>query len=82
METIAEKLKYTSDAVDDIQVAINEKGVTVGNDIELGLYGNKIREISGGNSTINDFYTIEKVTAYSNSDIIAKDIEDVSSLYT
>ena len=46
MATIAEKLQYTSDAVDDIQAAINEKGVEVDDDIELGLYGDKIREIN------------------------------------
>lgn len=82
METIAEKLQYTSDAVDDIQAAINEKGVTVGNDTELGLYGDKIREISGGNSAINDFYNIEKFTAFSASGIMAKNVEDVSGSYS
>lgn len=44
----ADKLRYTSEAVDDIQAAINEMGVTVGNDIPLGEYGGKIRQISGG----------------------------------
>lgn len=82
MATIAEKLEYTMNAVDDIQAAINEKGVEVKDNVQLGLYGNKIREISGGNNTINDFYTIEKVTAFSIDDSIVKDIEDVSSLYT
>lgn len=101
METIAEKLQYTSDAVDDIQAAINEKGVEVDDDIELGLYGDKIREIKVFDGDISavvmlkdlvdvtdqynynkDCYDTEKFIAFSENDIIAKDIEDVSSLYT
>lgn len=82
METITEKLQYTSDAVDDIQAAINEKGVEVDDDIELGYYGDKIREITGGNSAINDFYTIEKFTSFPAENIAAQDVEDVSSLYS
>lgn len=51
MGTIADKLSYLSDAIDDIQDAINEKGIEVSNTIPLGLYGNKIREIQGGIDT-------------------------------
>lgn len=50
-ETIAQKLQYTSDAVDDIQAAINEKGVNVDNTVELCLYGDKIREINSDESS-------------------------------
>ena len=67
MATIAEKLQYTSDAVDDIQAAINEKGVEVDDDIELGLYGDKIREIN----------------AYTDDDIIIKleEVSDITDQY-
>ena len=67
METIAEKLQYTSDAVDDIQAAINEKGVEVDDDIELGFYGDKIREIN----------------AYTDDDIIIKleEVSDITDQY-
>ena len=45
MSTIAKQLAYTSAAVGDIQLAITEKGVAMSDDIPLGDYGNKIREI-------------------------------------
>lgn len=32
--------------------------------------------------TINDYYTLEKYVSFTDSDIVAKDIEDVSDLYT
>lgn len=101
MATIAEKLEYTSEAVDDIQAAINEKGVEVKNNIKLGLYGDKIREIKVLDGDISasiilkdlvdvtdeynykkDCYDIEKFIAFSEKDIEAKDIENVSNLYT
>ena len=50
MGTIAEKLAYLSDAVDDIQDAINEKGVVVNDTVALGDYGDKIRAIPSGGS--------------------------------
>lgn len=52
MGTIAEKLQYTSDAIDDIQAAIISKGVSVSSSDALSTYGNKIRSIpTGGGST-------------------------------
>lgn len=73
----------------------------VDDDIELGLYGDKIREIKVFDGDISavvmlkdlvdvtdqynynkDCYDTEKFIAFSENDIIAKDIEDVSSLYT
>ena len=80
MKTITEKLQYTSNAVDDIQAAINEKGVKVDDDIELGFYGDKIREITGGYSSIHDFYEIEKFDSFSRVDILQKNINDISDL--
>ena len=66
MGTIAEKLLYTSNSVDDIQKAINEKGVEVQDNVPLGEYGEKIRSIPvglGGSICIwedigQDFYGI------------------------
>lgn len=68
MATIAEKLKYTSDAVDDIQAAINEKGVEVKNNVRLGLYGDKIREIKALNGDVS-------------ASIMTKDLVDVTDEY-
>lgn len=100
METIAEKLQYTSNAVNDIQTAINEKGVEIDNTIELGYYGDKIREIKVYTdddiiinlkkiSDITDQYNYDKVyfsieafTAFTEEDLVAKDIEDVTEEYS
>ncbi|RKI44296.1 hypothetical protein D7V86_03395 [bacterium D16-51] len=60
METIAEKLQYTSNAVNDIQTAINEKGIEVDNSIELGYYGDKIREIKICSGNEIEIATTEK----------------------
>lgn len=48
MGTIAEKLAYTANAIDDIQAAIIEQGVEVGANVPLSDYGDKVRAISGG----------------------------------
>ena len=40
MGSIAEKLQYTYNAVDDIQLAINEMGVQTDDETPLGYYGN------------------------------------------
>lgn len=48
MGTIAEKLAYTANAIDDIQAAIIEQGVEVGANVPLADYGDKVRAISGG----------------------------------
>ena len=53
MGTLAEKLTYLSNAVDDIQDAINEKGVTVDDTVALGSYGAKIREIETGSVEVD-----------------------------
>ena len=45
MGTIAQKLQYTANAVNDIQSALVEKGVEVANTDALGSYGDKIREL-------------------------------------
>ena len=49
MGSIAEKLQYTYNAVDDIQLAINEMGVQTDDETPLGYYGDKIREIANVN---------------------------------
>lgn len=45
MGTIVEKLEYTKNAVDDIQAAINEKGIECTDSVPLKDYGDKIRNI-------------------------------------
>ena len=66
MGTIAEKLAYLSDAVDDIQSAINEKGVEVSDSIPLATYGDKIREIeSGSGIDTTDFMSMFGARPYS-----------------
>ncbi|RKI44293.1 hypothetical protein D7V86_03410 [bacterium D16-51] len=80
MKTITEKLQYTNSAVNDIQAAINEKGIEVDNTIELGYYGDKIREIKGGLSNLQDYYEFEKFDSFSKVDIQQTDINDISDL--
>ena len=70
MGTIAEKLQYLSDSVNDIQAAIIEKGVAVGSDVPLGSYGAKIRSIQTGSDDTED------ITA---EWFIAKAVSDVTS---
>ena len=81
MGSIAEKLQYMYNAVEDIQLAINEMEVQTDNTIELGYYGDKIREIANVNgNNIKDFYELEKFEGFSKLDILPRDIKDVSDL--
>lgn len=81
MGDIAQKLQYTCNAVDDIQLAINEMGVQTDDETPLGYYGDKIREIANVNgNNIKDFYEFEKYEGFSKLDILPKDIKDVSAL--
>ena len=54
MGTIADKLQYTLDAVDDIQQALTDKGVSVSDSDALATYGDKIRSISSGGIDTSD----------------------------
>ena len=49
MGTLAQKLQYTLESVDDIQKALEEKGLDM-SDIELSRYGALIRLITGSGS--------------------------------
>ena len=49
MGTLAQKLQYTLDSVDDIRKALEEKGFDM-SDVELSKYGDLIRLITGSNS--------------------------------
>lgn len=49
MGTLAQKLQYTLESVDDIQKALEEKGFDM-SDIELSRYGALIRLITGSGS--------------------------------
>lgn len=81
MGSIAEKLQYTYNAVDDIQLAINEMGVQTDDETPLGYYGDKIREIANVNgNNIKDFYELEKFEGFSKLDIFPRDAKDVSDL--
>lgn len=81
MGNIAQKLQYMNNAVDDIQLAINEMGVETDDKVELGYYGDKIREIANVNgNNIKDFYEIERFEGFSKLDMLSKDIKDVSEL--
>lgn len=79
MGSIAEKLKYMSNAVDDIQLAITENHIECDDTVELGLYGEKIRQIKNSNgNSIKDFYPVEKFIAFTKNDLIVKDVKDVT----
>lgn len=81
MGDIAQKLQYTCNAVDDIQLAINEMGVQTDDETPLGYYGDKIREIANVNgNNIKDFYELEKFEGFSKLDIFPRDTKDVSDL--
>ena len=49
MGTLAQKLQYTLNSVDDIQKALEEKGFDM-SDVELSRYGALIRLITGSGS--------------------------------
>ena len=79
MGTIADKLLYMNNAVDDIQLAINECKVEVDDSVELGLYGDKIREIANSNgNNIKDFYVIEKFDSFSRMELFPKTVEEIT----
>ena len=78
MGTLAEKLKYTSDSVNDIQAAINEMGVAVSNSDPLGSYGNKIRQIQSGFAWA-DYTTIEATYTFTENDYVVKDYSELTN---
>ncbi|MCI8770320.1 MAG: hypothetical protein HFH73_04085 [Lachnospiraceae bacterium] len=81
MGSIAQKLQYMNNAVDDIQLAINEMGVETDDSTELGYYGDKIREIANTNgNNIKDFYHLEKFEGFSKLDLTSKNFIDISDL--
>lgn len=96
MGTIAQKLNYLNDAVDDIRAAINEKNVAVDDSVELGYYGDKIRSIETLDTNniiietkefeqldefgLNDFYSIKGVEAFPISDVVANSFEEITDL--
>ena len=49
MGTLAQKLQYTMNSINDIQKALEEKGFDL-SDVELSRYGDLIRLITGSNS--------------------------------
>ena len=49
MRTLAQKLQYTMNSINDIQKALEEKGFDMSN-VELSRYGDLIRLIAGSNS--------------------------------
>lgn len=53
MGTIAQKLQYTVNAVDDIQKALEEKGFDM-TDVELSRYGDLIRLITGSSVLVEE----------------------------
>lgn len=53
MGTIAEKLQYTSEAVDDIQAALIEKNISVADTDALKTYADKIRESLSNSADAN-----------------------------
>lgn len=55
MGTIAQKLQYTVNAVDDIQKALEEKGFDM-TDVELSRYGDLIRLITGSSGSGGEGY--------------------------
>ena len=48
--SLLNKIRYTIDSVDDIQRALEERGFDMDN-LPLGVYGDKIREIKSSNAT-------------------------------
>jgi len=81
MGTIADKLSYLNNAVDDIQQAIIEKGVAVDSSVPLADYGAKIREIEtgGGDGWFGDYRSIDTADfAITEDDVVAADVADIS----
>ena len=81
MGSIAEKLIYMSDAIDDIQLAINEMGVETDDTVELEYYGDKIRSIktgAGSNDKNCDCFTQKDFNDVSDL-VITGNIEEVNT---
>lgn len=81
MGTLAQKLQYTSDSVDDIQKALEEKGFDM-SDVELSKYGALIRLItgssgSGGSSTGNEGQPLGGLKV-DNAMFISKSIQNIA----
>lgn len=58
MGTINQKIRFTKNAVDDIELALNEKGVRTAN-VPLSIYGNLIRTLgNGGSGAIKEEYEV------------------------
>lgn len=82
MGTIADKLSYLNNAVDDIQQAIIEKGVAVDSSVPLADYGAKIRDIEtgGGDGWFGDYRPFEMTDfTIAEDDIVTADVVDISS---
>lgn len=79
MGTLLEKLTYLSNAVNDIQAAINEKGVIIEDILQLREYGNKIREIKTGLPWA-DYSILNGYPSVLEEDLVVKDIQDVTDL--
>lgn len=81
MGSIASKLSYLANSINDIQAAINEGGITVDESIALEEYGNLIRKLAKGSSGVADYIPFDEYTAYTELDIKVATIENVSSEY-
>lgn len=78
MGTINQKIRFTKNAVDDIELALNEKGVST-KDAPLSVYGNLIRTLGngGGGKTLVEYESnVVKTIGYERMDeyYIAKPI--------
>ena len=101
MGNISDKLKYLSDSVDDIQMAIGQKGIDIKDTDPLGTYGDMIRQIPvaavvmdvedvtdyvgiGVYEDLNiiDYGKMTATFAYTEDDLICKDVEDVTDTIT
>lgn len=79
MGTLSEKLTYLSNAVNDIQAAINEKDVIVDDTLPLREYGNKIREIKSSLPWA-DYCVLNGYSSILEEDLVVKDFLDVTDL--
>lgn len=79
MGTLSEKLTYLSNAVNDIQAAINEKDIIVDDTLPLREYGNKIREIKSALPWA-DYCVLNGYPSVLEEDLVVKDIQDVTDL--
>ncbi len=77
MGTIWNKIDSLLESIDDIQAAINEKKIEVDSTIPLSKYGDKIREIVT-DSGWHDYITMEAFPAFTEENLVAKDMEDIT----